>query len=281
MPFKVTVVIDNCVPTHSGLPFLAEHGLAMLVETGKSRLLLDTGQTAAILNNLSLLGVAPDSIDAIALSHGHYDHTGGLFYLLKHAAKRTPVFAHEDAFAEHCSLARGQRRFIGIPYRKEQLTSLGADWKTIRHPQEIFPQIWISGSVPRQTDFETGDAKLVVHNAAEHCDCQDELDDDMALFIDSGKGLVVVSGCTHAGLVNMIEYGLKVTGCRQLHGWIGGTHLGPLTREQQEQTIARLQAFQPEFVAANHCTGFPMMARLQQVFGERFIPAFVGTSIQF
>ena len=79
----------------------------------------------------------------------------------------------------------------------------------------------------------------------------------------------------------MVSHGLAVTGCERLNGWIGGTHLGPVTTAQQEATTAQLEAFRPDFVAANHCTGFRMMAKLQQAFGERFIPAFVGTVIEF
>ena len=143
------------------------------------------------------------------------------------------------------------------------------------------PGVWLSGSVPRLTAYETGDAKLLVHDEQNACDCQDEIADDMALFIKSDEGLVVVSGCTHSGLVNMVQHGLAVTGCERLHGWIGGTHLGPVGVAQQMQTIDALLALQPSFVAANHCTGFQMMARLQQAFGKRFTPAFVSTIMVF
>lgn len=98
MKFKVTVVVDNCVPINCGLPFLGEHGLSMLLETSGKRLLLD-GQSAAVIQNLSLLGVAPGSLDMLAISHGHYDHTGGLYPLLSHAQKTLPVYIHEEAFA--------------------------------------------------------------------------------------------------------------------------------------------------------------------------------------
>ena len=103
----------------------------------------------------------------------------------------------------------------------------------------------------------------------------------MALFYKSAKGLVIISGCAHSGLVNMVRHGLAVTGCARLHGWIGGTHLGPVCSQQQDLTISELLAFQPDFVAANHCTGFQMMARLHQAFGDRFTPAFVGSIIEF
>lgn len=281
MNFKVTVVIDNCVPINCGLPFLGEHGLSMLLETSGKRLLLDAGQSAAVIHNLSLLGVAPGSLDMLAISHGHYDHTSGLYPLLSHAQKTLPVYIHEEAFATRFSLGHAQRRFVGIPYSKEQLSSLGADWQSIRAPAEIMPGVWLSGSVPRHTAYETGDDKLVVLDEQNACDCQDNIADDMALFIKSDEGLVVVSGCTHSGLVNMVQHGLAVTGCERLHGWIGGTHLGPVCVTQQTQTIDALLALQPSFVAANHCTGFLMMARMQQAFGKRFTPAFVGTVMVF
>lgn len=281
MSAKLTVAIDNCVPTNGKFPFLAEHGLSMLLETSDRRILLDAGQSSAILHNLSLLGVTPSSLDMIVISHGHYDHTGGLYPLLSHAKKRIPVYLHEEAFKSRFAVSETQRKFVGIPYCKDQLSALGADWKSLREPLELIPDVWLSGTVPRLTSYETGDARLVVHDASSGCDCQDDLLDDMAIFYKSAKGLVVISGCTHSGLVNMVQHGLEITGCEHLHGWIGGTHLGPVAARQQEQTIAQLEAYQPEFVAANHCTGFLMMARLQQVFGDRFIPAFAGTVIEF
>ena len=281
MTVKITVVVDNLMPLAATSPFLAEHGLSMLVEFGGERLLLDTGQSTAIVHNLGLLGIAPATLDAIVLSHGHYDHTGGLLTILQHARKTTPVYAHTDAFQSHFSLSNGQRRYVGIPYPKELLVTAGAEWHAVEAPFELRPGVWLSGSVPRTTDFEKGDARLVVADRQDGCDCQDDVQDDMALFLVGSKGLVVVSGCTHSGLVNMVQYGLQLTGCTRLQGWIGGTHLGPVGSAQQEQTIARLLDFQPDFVAANHCTGFAMMARLQQTFGERFIAAGVGTVIEF
>lgn len=281
MNAKLTVAIDNCVPINAKLPFLGEHGLSMLLETEGLRLLIDTGQSAAVIHNLGLLGVSPSSLDMVVISHGHYDHTGGLFQILNHGGKKLPVYVHEDAFKPRLSVSHGQRHFVGIPYRKEQLSSLGAEWQPIREPLEIAPDVWLSGEVPRSTPFEIGDAKLVVHEVFGDCDCQDDITDDMALFYKSAKGLVIISGCAHSGLINMVRHGLAVTGCTRLHGWIGGTHLGPASCQQQDLTISELQAFQPDFVAANHCTGFQMMARLHQAFGNRFTPAFVGAIIEF
>lgn len=278
---KLTVVIDNCVPTGGSPAFLGEHGLSMLIEVAGQKILLYTGKSDALLHNLSLLGVAPSDLDMILISHGHNDHTGGLYHVLAHARKTMPVFIHEEAFKTRFSISNGQRSFAGIPYRQEQLTRLGADWRFVREPTEILPGLWLSGPVPRKNVDEAGDANLIVFNPENGCDCHDEVLDDMALFYKSEKGLIIISGCTHSGLINMIEHGMAVTQCDRLYGWIGGTHLGPATAYQQNETLARLQDFQPAFVAANHCTGFRMMAKLSEAFGERFIPAFVGTQIEF
>ena len=136
----------------------------------------------------------------------------------------------------------------------------------------------MSGHIPRNTDYETGDPKLVTC-ATDGSECQDKIEDDTSLFYAGPRGLVVIGGCTHAGLVNTVRRGLEVTGTSRLAGWIGGTHLGPVSKEQQGKTLAQLASFGPEFIAANHCTGFAMMATLYERFGDRFIPAFVSTVI--
>ena len=283
MAYSLSIVVDNNVPIGAGKPFLGEHGLAMLLETDDVRLLLDTGQSGtAVINNLSLLGVPPATLSAIVLSHGHYDHCGGLAQLLAHAGTRLPVHVHAEAFAPRYSLSGETRRFVGIPHRREYLESLGADWRTASLPEEILPRVWVSGSVPRRTAFETGDTRLVtVPDGDGACACQDALADDMALYLSTDAGLVVLAGCAHAGMLNMIAHGLEVTGCSRLAGWVGGTHLGPVSEAQQAASIEALLALQPDFVAASHCTGFAMLARLQAAFGERFKPAFVGTRFSF
>jgi 7,8-dihydropterin-6-yl-methyl-4-(beta-D-ribofuranosyl)aminobenzene 5'-phosphate synthase len=276
---KVTVIIDNAVPIGIRHPFLAEHGLSLLIEHADKKVLLDAGQSSAAVSNLSLLGIPASALDMLVVSHGHYDHTGGLFHVLQHARKQIPVYAQQGIFARRFSVARGQRRFIGLPHAKELLTALGAEWRLVDQPTEILPGLWMSGPIPRTTDYETGDTNLVTCGA-DGSDCKDEIQDDSSLFYAGPRGLAVIGGCTHAGLVNTVQRGLKVTGASRLAAWIGGTHLGPVAKEQQEKTLARLASFDPDVVAANHCTGFAMMAKLHERFGERFIPAFVSTVIE-
>lgn len=276
---KVTVVIDNTVPPSIRGPFVAEHGLSLLIESDGKRVLFDTGQTGAVVNNLSLLGVHPATLDAIVLSHGHYDHVGGLMRVLQHAAKPLPVYAHSDIFQTRFSTA-GKRHSIGIPFAEAQLSSLGAQWILSNQPREVIPGLWFSGEVPRQTDYEKGDARLLTCQS-DGCSSEDPLRDDVSLFCASEQGLRVLGGCAHAGIINTIRHGFALTGQNRLHTWIGGTHLAPVSVEQQNASLDALEALAPALIAANHCTGFAMMARLSERFGPRFIPAFVGTVFEW
>jgi 7,8-dihydropterin-6-yl-methyl-4-(beta-D-ribofuranosyl)aminobenzene 5'-phosphate synthase len=276
---KISVVVDNCSPINARKPFISEHGLSLLIEHSGKKILLDTGQNMACVLNLSIMGIHASQIDMISLSHGHYDHAGGIIHVLQHAAKRMPVHAHPKVFEPRFSVSGEKRSFVGIPYVKEHLTQLGADWQLSDKPAELLPGLWFSGGIPRQSGFESGDTRLVVCTA-DGCDCPDHIADDTSIFFSGPNGLVVISGCSHSGLVNTVRYGLKLTGASRLAGWIGGTHLGPVSADQQEKTIDELESMNPDFIAANHCTGFVMMSKLRERFGSRFIPAFTGTVIE-
>lgn len=275
---KITIAMDNSVRFGGPLPLTGEHGASFLIEVDGKRILYDTGQTGAVVENLALLGTHPAALDAIVISHGHNDHTGGLVRVLQQARKDVEVVMHAKAFCDHGSVASGKRRFVGIPYPENYLRSIGGVWDLRDTPRNLTPNLWFSGTVPRVTDFEEVDARLVV--STDHGDVRDPIEDDISLFYRGERGLVVIGGCAHSGLVNTVRHGFAVTGLDRLQGWIGGTHLAPASKHQQDRTIEQLQAWQPEFVAANHCTGFAMMARLKEVFGERFIPAFVGETIE-
>jgi 7,8-dihydropterin-6-yl-methyl-4-(beta-D-ribofuranosyl)aminobenzene 5'-phosphate synthase len=236
---------------------------------------MDTGQTDAALHNLGLLGVTPGQLEGFVISHGHYDHTGGLAAMLAQAGKTLPVYMAPNIFMRRYSRSGGVQRYIGVPHAREMLESTGADFCLVDQPRQLAEDLWISGPVPRQTAFETPDTGFVDETSAE-----DIVIDDMSLFYAGAKGLTVITGCAHSGLINIIQHGLAVTGSKRLHGIVGGTHLGPASPERQAATLDALASFEPDFVAANHCTGFAMMARLQAMFGEKFVPAFVGTVLE-
>jgi 7,8-dihydropterin-6-yl-methyl-4-(beta-D-ribofuranosyl)aminobenzene 5'-phosphate synthase len=274
---KITVAMDNNISFASRLPLTGEHGAAFLIEIDGKTILYDTGQTGAVVANMALLGKHPDALDFIIISHGHYDHTGGLVRVLQQARRDVEVVMHAKAFTERYSVSAGQRRGIGIPYPESYLRSIAGVWDLRDTPRRLTEHMWFSGTVPRTTDFEEGDARLMV--AGDGGDVRDPMADDVSLFCRGERGLIVIGGCAHSGLVNTVRHGFAVTGLDRLQGWIGGTHLGPVSQRQQDATIAQLVAWNPEFVAANHCTGFAMMARLKEEFGARFVPAFVGETI--
>ena len=275
---RITVVIDNMAPTGAPKPFLAEHGLSLLIETKEKTILMDTGQTGAVVRNLSLLGIHPKDVDTVVLSHGHHDHAGGLAEFLRNRNRPVPVIAHPGIFSDRYSVKGDVRRYAGIPFSQAALTSMGAEWLFTDKPVEVCPGLWFSGQIPRQTDYEQGDGNLVVFNEA-GCACHDVINDDAVLYYQDTEGLVVISGCAHSGLVNIVRNGLTLTGAAKLKGWIGGTHLGPVADGQKTATLDFIDSMNVKFLAANHCTGFAVMSILQQRLGQRFIPGFVGTVI--
>ncbi|HIE11838.1 MAG TPA: MBL fold metallo-hydrolase [Desulfotomaculum sp.] len=268
---KITVLSENTVGAPLGL--VGEWGLALLVETPDAKLLFDTGEQGFAVANAAALGIDLKTVDAVVLSHGHYDHTGGLKSFLR-LRGRIPIYAHPDVFALRYA-ALHQERYIGIPFRRAEIESLGAEFVFVTGPKEIAPGLWVSGQVPRRTGFEKGDARLFcLKDGARK---PDPFNDDMSLYAVTSKGIMVILGCAHAGVVNIVEHAREVTGVEKIYGILGGTHLGPVAEEQRRATIDYLQRLGLEFLAANHCTGLPVSAALAHRFGDRFRHAPVGS----
>ncbi|MBO8129777.1 MAG: MBL fold metallo-hydrolase [Peptococcaceae bacterium] len=270
---KITVLSENTAGVPLGLT--GEWGLALLVETGGVRILFDTGERGHLLTNAAALGADLKSVDALVMSHGHYDHAGGMQAFLR-LRGRLPVYAHPDFFTSHYG-ALPKAHYIGVPFCREELESSGAKFIFTREPREIAPGIWVSGEVPRKTGFEKGDNRLFCLENG-HKKVPDPLRDDMSIYCVTPQGLVIILGCAHAGLVNIIEHARQVTGVNRVYGIIGGTHLGPAPVAQLEATIVFLQGLDLQFLAPNHCTGLPVMARLAGIFGPRFHFAPAGVS---
>ncbi|HPZ42569.1 MAG TPA: MBL fold metallo-hydrolase [Bacillota bacterium] len=269
---KVTVVCENTVGTPENL--VGEWGLCLYIEKDGRKILFDTGEQGNLLSNAAALGLDLKQVEALVLSHGHSDHTGGLRAFLRHRG-RLPVYAHPALFTSHYSADK--HRYIGVPFCREVLENAGADFVLTREPREILPGLWVSGEIPRETPFEKPDNKLYCQENGKKIS-PDPLLDDLSLYCVIPEGLVILLGCAHAGLVNIIKHARKVTGVSQVYAIIGGTHLGPAPASQQEAALTFLQGLDLCLLAANHCTGLPVIARLASLFGSRFRFAPAGST---
>lgn len=277
MNVTLTILCDNTVRPQAGL--IGEHGFACHIETPDGGYLFDAGQGLGIVQNARILGKDLTTLRAVALSHGHYDHAGGLPEVL-HQCGPVDVHAHPEVFTPRYRTTGTLRRFIGVPHRREYLEALGArfhlesDWTTIA------PGLHLCGEVPRTTSFEKGDRLMTAvrpDGSEEPCD---PLRDDLSLVIESANGPILVLGCAHAGLVNILRHVQGRLGCESIHAVIGGTHLGFAGDEQFAATLEALEQFQVKRIGVSHCTGLPRAAQLQAALDERFFFATVGTQVE-
>ena len=249
---------------------LGEWGLSVLVERDGRKILLDTGGSISAAHNGDLLAMNWEQIDAIVLSHGHYDHTGGLGDVLPRTGHGVKVIAHPDVFdAKYIQMSKDQSpTYIGIPFQRAELESLGADFQLASEPVWLSENVVTSGEIPMVTDFETIDPGLCVRENGEVI--PDPLKDDQALFVKTTQGLVVVLGCAHRGTINTLHHARNVTGVETIYCVIGGTHLIRAPEMQMEMTIAGLREFGVQKLGVSHCTGMPAAMRLAQEFGPGF-----------
>jgi len=268
---------------------VGEHGLSLLVtvRAGGSRhtILFDTGYSAmGVPHNIEHLGLDLREIEAIVLSHGHMDHLGSLNVLLEKMPKPVPVLVHPHAFASHRYLTRkdgGKDRFPVMLDRGE-IENRGGRIKETAAPTLICEDmVMVSGEVERTTSFEKGMPHAVVEKNGKLE--KDPILDDQALFLLlKGKGLVVIGGCSHAGIVNTVLYGKKITGARTVHAVLGGFHLaGPLFEPIIGYTIDALRAMEPKVVVPMHCTGWNAIRRFSDAFPSSFVLNSVGSTYSF
>jgi 7,8-dihydropterin-6-yl-methyl-4-(beta-D-ribofuranosyl)aminobenzene 5'-phosphate synthase len=273
----MTILTDN-ETSDGGL--LAEHGLSILVERGAHRLLFDTGQSDLCRRNAARLGRDLAAIETVVLSHGHYDHGGGLPGLLEHMPGPLEVIVHPHAFAPRYVRHPGQTdRFIGLSYDLPDLAHRGACVRLEAEPREVGPRLLASGPIPHQCDFELDDPQFITKTANGWE--PDRLEDDQALVALTAEGLVVLLGCAHAGVVNTLHHAMRLAGERRLRAVVGGLHLVGADAWRIEQTVAALQAMAVRLVVACHCTGDPARQHLHAALGDRYVNGAVGMTLAF
>jgi 7,8-dihydropterin-6-yl-methyl-4-(beta-D-ribofuranosyl)aminobenzene 5'-phosphate synthase len=277
-----TPLVERIVPGKLKKPLLAGHGLAFLVEVhfGEKRfsLLMDTGNAfEPFRHNMEALGRGPSEVEALFLSHGHPDHYGGLLGFLAWRGAPLPLYTHPDAFwPKYLSTARGK---VG-PWELERakLVGAGAEIHCSREVQELRRGVYLTGEVPRRTDFEQGmpGARII----QEGKDVEDLLRDEQGLVVDLGdKGVVVVSGCSHPGIVNTVAHAREITGNERVLAVVGGFHLAQAGEEVVARTAGALKESGAQLVVTGHCTGFHPNCRLSRELGNAFAVNCVGTRI--
>ncbi len=277
MKFKVTTLCENNIG-HGSQNLIGEHGLAFYIETENRRILFDTGQNLAIANNADILGIELSRIDTVVLSHGHYDHSSGLKSLLD-CNKDFTLYAHPDVFGRKVKGTGDNPKYIGIPVDRKVFEQKGIKVQLDKEPMPIAPGITTTGEIALENDFETVGSIFYLKKGEGYA--ADTLADDRALILDTDKGLVVLLGCSHRGVVNTLNHVTQITGCKRIHAILGGLHLGKASDEKLEKIMDHLHAFGLEKIGVGHCTGPKAFVALANEFKDRVFLNTVGNAMEF
>ena len=267
---------------------LAEHGYSALVRAeveGESHLLLfDFGYSeVAVPYNLEKLGVDLTGLEAAVLSHGHRDHTGAFFQVMEKVhAKPLPLYLHPDAFLKRRYLKYGEVKVFFPELDQEEMERAGTEIRERTGPELLAGDTALFlGEIERETDFEKGMPNAYYLDGEE--ERWDPVRDDTSLaFLVKGKGLVVLSGCAHSGIVNTVRQAQRLTGVEKVHAVMGGFHLsGPAFAGIINRTVEELRSLDPDFIIPAHCTGHQAMVEMEKAFPGKFVLNMSGTRMVF
>ena len=239
---------------------------------------MDTGPPPDIaLNNAELLKVDLRNLNAIVISHGHYDHVGGLLEILEKIHRPTPVVVHPLAFAPKFSLTP-DLKFVGPDFDQRSVRELNGVLLLARNSVPVATGVVTTGEISRETEFEKVEGFWTVQNQRF---VQDQMIDDQALLVNlREKGLIIVSGCGHSGIINTVRHAQKIVGIRNIHAIVGGCHLANANQEILQATIDELLKIQPDQLYPCHCTGLKAINKFLHVFGERCRTIHTGDIIE-
>ena len=277
---RVTILTDNVVPGKSEA--IGEHGFSAYIETGNGNFLFDTGKGKTVIHNALVLNKDLTAINKIVLSHSHGDHTGGLPDVLRiQGEKKIDVYAHPHIFVYRFREQNGKKTYGGIPFTRGYLEKMGARFILNEQYVEIEDGIFLTGEVPRETPFEGGDmANRFVQLDGDKV-IPDIIQDDQSMAIHTEKGLMIVLGCAHAGIINTLNHIIKKSGADKIYGIVGGTHIGFSGEVQLSESIKALKSYNIQHLVPSHCTGLAAITRIKQEFEAIFQFSHVGFSIEF
>ena len=276
---RLTILTDNVVPGKSEA--IGEHGFCVYVETSNGNFLFDTGKGKTVVHNALVFNKDLKEINKIVLSHSHGDHTGGLPEVLRaQSQKPMDVYAHPDIFLYRFRKENEKETYGGIPFTKGFLEKMGARFIFNEDYVEIEDGIFLTGEVPRETSFEGGDMgdRFALRNGKI---IPDLIQDDQSMAIHTEKGILIVLGCAHSGIVNVVNHIIEKTGVETIFGIIGGTHIGFSGEVQLRESIKSLKTYQIQHLVPSHCTGLEAITRMKKEFENIFQFSHVGLSLEF
>jgi 7,8-dihydropterin-6-yl-methyl-4-(beta-D-ribofuranosyl)aminobenzene 5'-phosphate synthase len=279
METTITILVDE---TAGGKGTVAEHGFAAWISRGEDQALFDTGAGKALPINIEGMKKDLQNIHRVILSHGHWDHTGGLKEVLD-VRDTTDVLAHPGIFQERFAVRKQNGKMkhhsVGIPFSQEELEQAGARFLLKGEYHEVSPGFWFSGEISRPQGWQSSDHTLVIKHEGD--DIPDPFVDDISLLLETDSGPVVLLGCAHAGTDTILDYLSEKSGYSSFYAIIGGTHLIRSNDQQIDKIIKILEKYQIQKIAATHCTGFPAMVKMYHAFKDRFEVTRVGTVFRF
>jgi 7,8-dihydropterin-6-yl-methyl-4-(beta-D-ribofuranosyl)aminobenzene 5'-phosphate synthase len=268
---RITILVDNNL---SKPDLLTEHGLSLWIEYKEKQILFDTSQSSILTQNAKKLGIDLSRTDAIVISHGHCDHTGGLSAVLE-LAPHAVIYIHPAAVKPKYSCKEFKARPIGIPEAaKKAVKNHKVIWT--EKPLQLCDGVTLTGQIPRKNAFEDVGGAFFVD---ESCNTPDNLTDDQALFIESPDGLIVVFGCAHSGVVNTLSYVAKLTGRTRIYAVVGGMHLVNASKDRMEHTIEAFERYGIEKIIPLHCTGIKAIEKFKKASPDKCVICSVGTQI--
>lgn len=281
---KVTILTENTAPMTDRLR--AVHGLSMLVQSrhegSEACILFDVGgHPDVLLSNMEALELDPRAVDGIVLSHNHWDHARGLPQVVRAIGRPSiPVVVHPAAF--RLNFYTRPRLRVTSAFRQDQraIEEAGGVIIPVAEPLEVCAGLFTSGHVERATGEPTGVATKVL---ADDGTCSpDPVDDDQFMWaLVKGQGLIVLTGCSHSGIINILRHAMKISSAERISAVIGGFHLVRAAGERIAWTIDELRSAGVDLVSSGHCTGFNAAVAMRQAFGDQYRPMSVGEQFVF
>ncbi len=274
---KVHILTDDRVRKRG---LLSEHGLSLWIEKDDKNILFDTGQTSVYTHNAKMMGINIESVDYVIISHGHYDHCGGLQYI-PDSDKVRSVFVHPDAFLKKFAAVNKDEpsKEIGIPFNIHNADIPGKNFnRYIAYPCLIQRDILLSGEIPADNDFE--EAPVGFFMEKDQKIVPDLIQDEQMLIIEDEGELAVFLGCSHPGVINCIQYAKKLKPDRKIKLLIAGMHLDNISRKRLDMTVDYLVQSEIKNIIPLHCTGFTAMCEMKHKLGDRCQLLCTGDTVQ-